>query len=116
MVEYREAAEVSQAATAGLASQGFRGFSLWRAIVYGLALSGLAYAVETIQSASPYAQANVAGRLAVGPLLFLTIAAFSNLFSSRKIGPSVAALLIIAGIVLIVLAAVNGWFDKVTLQ
>lgn len=89
----------------------FRGFSLWRALVYGLALSGLAYAVHTIEHASLLQQANVVGYLSAGPLLFVTLGAFCNLFSGRKIGPSVAAILIVVVTVLAVIGVINGWFD-----
>src|SRR5271169_6786020 len=99
MVEYHEAG-ASPAISAAPTDQSFRGFSLWRAVVYGLALSGLAYAINTVQYANPERIANVFGQLAVGPLVFVVIGAFVNLFSSRKIGPSLAALMIIGGIVL----------------
>jgi hypothetical protein len=107
MVEYQGA----EANTVGT-NDGSAGFSLWRAIVYGLALSGLAYALNAVQHASPEQIAYVLGYLGVGPLIFVTIGAFLNLFSGRKVGPSLAALLIVAGIVVAVIGAVNGWFDK----
>jgi hypothetical protein len=94
------------------AGPGFRGFSLWRAIVYGLALHGLTgftRALDLAQTRNDLAAA--LGEVLAAPLLLITIAAFSNLFSSRKIGPSVATLVIVGLSVIAFVAAVNGWFD-----
>ena len=50
-------------------AQRWRGISLWRAVVYGLALSGFAYAVHTVEHASLTQVAHVFGQLGGGPLI-----------------------------------------------
>jgi hypothetical protein len=79
MVEYQGA----EANTVGT-NAGSAGFSLWRAIVYGLALSGLAYALNAVQHASPEQIAYVLGYLGVGPVIFVTIGAFLNLSPAER--------------------------------
>jgi hypothetical protein len=79
-----------------------------------LALSGLQFTANALAAvqANRYQLAYVAGQFFAGPVLLITLGAFCNLFSSRKIGPSVAALLIVGFGAIAFVGALNGWFDK----
>ncbi len=90
------------------------GLSIGHAVLYGLLLSALVVAVQSI-SLGHLSLANTPqfmGAMAWGPMLFVTVAAIINLARGARLGPSLVALLAVASVAGLVVFAMLGWLDS----